>query len=141
MTWRAVFDTNVVLSALLFSKGRLAGLRAIWAAGRVVPVAGRANLQELLRVLCYPKFRLTEGDRHELLSDYLPFVETVGDPIVACPVACRDADDQKFLDLAVTAGVDYLVTGDEDLLVLDGEVAFHILTPGDFMAMLEEGCR
>jgi predicted nucleic acid-binding protein len=59
---RAVFDTNVVVSALVFGR-RLAWLRQAWASGQVVPLLCRPTAEELLRVLAYPKFRLTPAER------------------------------------------------------------------------------
>lgn len=55
---RVVLDSNVVLSALLFSRGRLAWIRAAWQGGRFVPLASKPTVEELIRVLGYPKFRL-----------------------------------------------------------------------------------
>lgn len=71
---RAVFDTNVVISALVFGR-RLAWLRRAWASGAVVPVVCRETAAELLRVPSYPKFRLDAMEREILLADYLPFAE------------------------------------------------------------------
>lgn len=65
---RAVFDTNVVVSALVFGR-RLAWLRQAWAAGALVPVVCRPTVDELLRVLAYPKFRLAPAERQALLED------------------------------------------------------------------------
>jgi putative PIN family toxin of toxin-antitoxin system len=96
---RVAFDTNTVLSALLFAIGRLAWLRTHWQEGEVVPVASRATVAELTRVLAYPKFRLSTTDRIELLGDYLPYCETI-EPKERCPIVCRDANDQPLLDLA-----------------------------------------
>jgi hypothetical protein len=45
---------------------------------------------------------------------------------------CRDADDQKFLQLAVTGKADALVTGDKDLLDLNGAISPAIETPADY---------
>jgi predicted nucleic acid-binding protein len=72
---RVVLVTNVVLSALLFARGRVSWLRVTKRAGTVVPVVSRATVQELVRVLEYPKFAMSHGDREELLADFLPFVE------------------------------------------------------------------
>src|SRR5580658_8084551 len=96
---RVVFDTNTVLSTLLFRNGRLAWLRMHWAERRCVPLLSRATAAELARVLGYAKFKLTADRRLELLGFYLPYCETVQ---VAgfCPAICRDAQDQIFLDLA-----------------------------------------
>ena len=69
---RVVLDTNVVLSALLFRGGPTAQVRAAWMSARFVPLASAATAQELMRVLAYPKFKLTADEQHDLLADYLP---------------------------------------------------------------------
>ena len=76
---RAVFDTNIVISALVFGRS-LFWLRRAWASGTVVPVVCRETVAELLRVLAYPKFRLDAAERETLLADYLPFAEIVSLP-------------------------------------------------------------
>jgi len=72
-----VFDTNTVVSALLFASGGLAWLRQHWREGGSIPLVSRATAAELTRVLSYPKFRLSPADRIELLGDYLPYCETI----------------------------------------------------------------
>ena len=126
---RVLLDTNVVLSALLFSAGRVAWLRAAWRDGTIRPLASRETVLELLRVLTYPKFRLTPAEREELLGDYLPWVETVPLPAKTPAVpACRDSRDVVFLVLAKAGWADALVTGDADLLALASSFAVPILT-------------
>lgn len=65
-----MFDTNVVISALVFG-GRLAWLRAAWADGALTPAVCRETVTELIRVLAYPKFRLQPDDREVLLGGLL----------------------------------------------------------------------
>ena len=115
---RAVFDTNVVVSALVFTR-RLAWLRNAWASGRLVPVICQETTSELLRVLGHPKFRLNASDRKVLLEDYLPYAEIVPlpDPRPMLPVFCRDREDVVFLQLSMAADVP-LVSGDADLRIL-----------------------
>lgn len=129
VTHRIVFDTNSVVSAVLFSKGRLAWLRPAWRAGAVVPLVSKGTVQELLRVLAYPKFKLSQGDREELLAEYLPFAEVVEMPtdIPDLP-QCRDEHDQKFLGLAVVGKADAVVSGDSDLLEMAEAFPIPILT-------------
>lgn len=50
--------------------------------------------------------------------------------------ACRDPKDDKFLELAVSGGATYLVTGDSDLLVLHPFRGISILTPTNFLDRL-----
>ena len=118
---RMVLDTNVVLSALLFASGAVARVRAGWQAGRFVPLASTATAHELVRVLAYPKFRLSAAEQHELLADVMPWMHVVEipDPPPAVP-ACRDPHDAPFLQLAVAGKARALVSGDRDLLSLAG---------------------
>jgi len=114
-----VFDTNVVISALVFG-GRIAWLRSAWTTRAVIPIICKQTTEELLRVLAFPKFRLTREDREALLADYLPYAEIVKltrerPPL---PEPCRDRDDAVFLDLAIAAQCDGIVSGDTDISVL-----------------------
>jgi len=134
---RIVFDTNVVVSALLFKAGRLAALRAIWQTRRATPLVSRATTSELLRVLAYPKFRLTVAEQNELLDDFLPFAEVAVIPdLPPRTPRCRDPKDVPFLELAITAGADALVTGDADLIALQGKLPIPVLRPEEWMASL-----
>ncbi len=72
---RVVLDTNCLISALLFSTGRLAWLREGWQAGRFIPLVSRDTIGELIRVLAYPKFRLDAREQETLLADFLPFAD------------------------------------------------------------------
>ncbi|MGA2536712.1 MAG: putative toxin-antitoxin system toxin component, PIN family [Terracidiphilus sp.] len=125
---RVVFDTNVVLSALLFTHGRLSWLVGHWQAENCVPLISRATAVELTRILAYPKFHLTAEEQLEALANYIPFCEAIA-IASPCPILCRDLKDQPFLDLAESGKADLLVTGDDDLLVLAGQTAFVIETP------------
>lgn len=135
---RVVLDTNVVLSALVFGGGSSARARRAWQAGVFTPLASTATAQELVRVLAYPKFRLSAADQRELLADYLPYTTTVRIPSSPPKVPdCRDPFDIMFLHLAVAGKADMLVTGDRDLLALVGKTKFTILTLDAFTALLE----
>jgi len=127
---RVVFDTNTVVSALLFENGRLAWLRGAWAEGALTPLVCRETVAELLRVLAYPKFQLGRAEIDELLGDFLPFAE-IADARDEDQPDCRDPQDRIFLALARQAGADALVTGDSDLLELRGSFPVRILTPAE----------
>ena len=133
---RVVLDTNVVLSALLFEDGRLAWLRDAWRTGEVIPVASTASVAELVRVLSYPKFRLNQDDVTELLSDYLPFTETVVVPEATRGPKVDDPHDQKFVDLAVASKAITIVSGDRHLLAADGVEGLKVLRPVDLHSAL-----
>ena len=85
---RAVLDTTVLVSALLFKQGKLSWLRPCWQQGQLTPVLAESTARELLRVLAYPKFRLQPADRERLLEDLLPGVKAGAPPSRAAPTAC-----------------------------------------------------
>lgn len=132
---RVVFDTNVVLSALVFSDGVMGRIRRSWQSGSVTPLTCTPTASELIRALSYPKFSLTEAEQRELLSDFLPWCEVVAlpSPLPKVP-AYRDRHDVPFLHLAVAGKAHLLVTGDAHLLALDAKVPFSIVMPADFRA-------
>ena len=81
---RVVIDTNVLVSALLFGgvSGRLVPL---WKSGRVQPLASQAMIDEVLRVLAYPKFNLSPKEVEFLLyEEILPWFEIV-EAVVGSP--------------------------------------------------------
>jgi putative PIN family toxin of toxin-antitoxin system len=137
---RVVLDANLVLSALVFSHGRLAVLREAWQSGRICPLVSRATVAELIRVLAYPKFRLSPDEQEELLADYLPWCETViiPDPPPVTP-PCRDPFDTPFLLLTLAGKADALVSGDGDLLALAGSFTCPILGAEAFLQGLQSG--
>lgn len=127
---RVVLDTNVLVSALVFTSGRLAWMRHAWQHGLLTPIACSETVTELVRVLAYPKLRLEQAERDELLADYLPFAEIVRLPDPWPDVrAVRDPHVRVFLALAVTGAADALVTGDADLLMLECVAGIPIVRP------------
>ena len=119
---RVVLDTNVVLSALVFGGGLAGQVRRAWQQGALLPLASTATVQELVRVLAYPKFRLSQPEQNELLADYLPYTETVRIPQPPPRVPeCRDVLDEPFMHLAMAGGAQVLVSGDRNLLAIAAE--------------------
>ena len=134
---RAVLDTNVLVSALLFDQGRLSWLRPCWQQGQLTPVLAEPTARELLRVLAYPKFRLQAAERERLLEDLLPWCESWTAAIPTSAHRVRDPHEQVFLDLALAAATPALVTGDADLLAPQETVpTLQILAPADFHSSL-----
>ena len=136
---RVVLDTNVLVSALVFGGGHWQWLRQAWQGDRFVPLVSRATASELLRVLAYPKFKLSESEQEHLLADYLPYAEAVEvpDDLAGVPEV-RDRDDAPFLHLALAGDADVLVSGDGDLTVLRGvQQGVRIMAPAEFRRWLE----
>jgi len=115
---RVVLDTNVVVSALIFVRGRLSVFRSLWVSGAIRPQVSTATVGELLRVLAYPKFKLDPHEGADLLADYVVYADVVAVPEGTPHPACRDPADSAFLQLASAAHASALITGDADLLAL-----------------------
>ena len=131
---KVVLDTNTVLSALLFRGGRLTWLRRLWETSRIIPLTGRAAIDEIIRVLAYPKFKLQEDEIGIFAGSYLQYAEVVeveAARIKGLP-CCRDKAEQFFLLMAAAGKAEVLVTGDRDLLELAGRTVFAIETPAQF---------
>ena len=77
ITPRVVFDTNVILSALLFRSGRVSWLVPLWQQGQIIALLSKETAGELLRVLAYPKFKQSLDEQHCLLQAFVPYAETV----------------------------------------------------------------
>ncbi|MGZ8217432.1 putative toxin-antitoxin system toxin component, PIN family [Methylomagnum sp.] len=135
---RLVIDTNLVLSALVFPGGRAGLLRHAWQKAWCRPLICQPTAAELIRVLAYPKFKLTATEQRELLADYLPYCETVTLPArlpdLGCE--CRDADDLPFPRLAIIGQADALLSGARDLLSLKDPFARPILSADEWLSTL-----
>ena len=134
---RHVFDTNTLVSAVLFAHSKPGqALRRALRRGRVL--LSSPTLEELAEVLQREKFEryVTAAEREEFL---VAFVERV---LFMEPTeeihACRDAKDDKFLELAVSGRATYIISGDDDLLVLHPFRDIAIMTAAEFLQATEE---
>ncbi len=131
---RVVLDTNIIISALVFNSGQLVWIRQTWINQSITPLVNKVCVEELLRALTYPKFKLSPQEIESLLGEYLPHtitIESTRKPGKKIP-HCKDPHDQKFLELAYAGNAELLITGDKALLDLQGKTPFEILTPAEF---------
>ena len=130
---RFVFDTNVLISAFLFSQSK--PRQAFEQAQDIgVLIFSSSVFSELKEVLYRPKFDryLTRDLRQEFidnLTESAQFID-VSEQIDEC----RDPKDNKYLELAVSGQAECIVTGDNDLLVLNPFRGIKILTVQEFLA-------
>ena len=132
---RAVLDTNTIISAQLFS-GIASQLVAVWQSGSFRPLLSREILDEYVRVMAYPKFKLSATEIRALIEEeILPFVDTIRVRRRLRPPV-SDQDDHKFLECAVAGRAEYLVTGDKELRALGTYRGFTILNAAEFLSLL-----
>ena len=129
---RVVLDTNVLISALLFT-GISSELVSLWQKGIIAVLLSREILDEYLRVLAYPKFQLSEAEIKGLIEEeLLPYVQVIK-PGTRVRVVKRDPSDNKFLECAVAGKADVLISGDKELLALRHYRQVRIHTPARFL--------
>jgi putative PIN family toxin of toxin-antitoxin system len=129
---RVVLDTNVLVSALLFT-GISSELVSLWRKNAITVLLSRDILEEYLRVFGYPKFQLSEAEIKGLIEEeLLPYVEVVN-PRRRLRVVERDPSDDKFLECAVAGKARVIISGDKDLLSIGRYRQVRIQTPAQFL--------
>lgn len=134
---RVVLDTNLLVSAALLEQSvPRQAFELAFRSGEVL--SSSQTLAELKDVLSRRKFDryISQETRLRFLANFLNLTRPV--EITETITACRDPKDDKFLELAVSGGAVYLVTGDSDLLALHPFRGISILTPGDFLNRLSQ---
>lgn len=130
---RVVIDTNVLISALLAPAGKPAEVIRRLAAAEATLLLSRVTFLELATRLARPKF-----DRYrtvEQMNRYLAWLAELSEwvkPSIHIS-DCRDADDNRFLEVLVAGEGELLITGDSDLLELDPYEGKSIMTPTQFL--------
>lgn len=136
---RVVIDTNVWLSAALSPAGAPSQVvRRVLTFG--VPVFSDATFAELEARIWKPKFDryLSMEARQGILHDARALGHWVGVPLdIATQRFSRDADDDKFIHTALAGTALWLVTGDQDLLVIEADLGMHIVAPARALLMAD----
>jgi putative PIN family toxin of toxin-antitoxin system len=138
---RAIIDVNVLLSAILGPLGISRRIVLAWEAGWFVPITSEDILRELHDKLRLPdivrRFRITDADRSwifGLLAAYAEMVELAPPDV---PAVTGDPEDDAVLAAARMGRAEYLVTGDKGLLALRDHEGVRIVSPREFLEMLE----
>lgn len=137
---RLVLDTNVLISALLWTGPSHQLLEAV-EAGRAVLIASPSLIDELREVIVRPKFaaRLAQlaTTADELVESLLAVVEMIEEPDVEAVIAA-DPDDDRVLACARAGNARYIVSGDRHLLGLKRYRRISILTPAAALTKLSQ---
>lgn len=136
---RAVLDTNVLLSGLLW-RGAPHALIEHVQAGTLVMVSSPMLLAELVEVISRAKFddilARSTTSRERSLDEMRQLAEVIVPPPLPQPV-CRDPDDDHVLACALAAQVDLIVSGDADLLNLREYQSIRIVTAAEALRLIE----
>ena len=130
-----VIDNNVLVSKLLLPNSVSAHAVQLAVENGILLIS-EETLAELADVLSRKKFdkyvstddRKTFINKLEVISRKVEIIERI--------IACRDAKDDKFLELAINGNAKVIITGDRDLLVLNIFKGIEIITSQDFITRL-----
>lgn len=135
-----VLDTNVIISALLSSKGAPAAIINLWEDKEFDIAISPPLLEELERVLNYKRVKKYFQEPQEkiaLLLKRLKMISINTDPKVKLNVIEDDPDYDRILECAVAANASYIISGDKHLLSLEKYQGIIILPPAGFLALLK----
>jgi len=132
---KVVLDTNVVVSGLLWD-GNESKVLELCHKGTIQNFASPAILSEIERVLQYKKFKLVIREIEDLMNLFQDFTRIVK-PSQAIGIIENDEPDNRFLECAVAANVDLIVSGDTHLLELQEFQGRRIINAAELLNILE----
>ena len=136
---RAVVDTNIFIRALIRPQGSVGQVLARLRDGDYTLLYADPLLDELVAKLALPRIRAKNHLRDEDVETVLALILLRGKQVAPQRriVACRDPKDDIVLEVAVAGQADFIVTGDNDLLVLHPFEGIPIVGPAEFLKSLE----
>ena len=138
---KIVLDTNVFVSALINPRGKPAQILNYVFESKVRLFTSPSIIEELERVLSYPKLVKRHGlekqELKEFVSDLLSILSLV-EGKKAIELIAEDPADNNYLSCVVDAKADFIVSGDIHLLNLREYEGIQIITPAQFLEMLEK---
>lgn len=136
---RVTADTNILISALNFREGKPFQLLELARQGKISLTVSEPILTEMADVLRrkfgWPEERIARG--REWITDMARIVT----PAVRLEVIKEDPADNKILECAMTAGSDFIVSGDKDLLRLGRYDSIRVLNAADFLGVFMAASR
>lgn len=135
---RVVLDANVFVSGVLVAKGNPARILEAWRRGEIDLVAAPDVLDEVGRVLRYPRLRKRHQWGDDEIDTFLARVRAsaiVTPGLIVVQAVLDDPTDDKYLACATEGNADFIVSGDTHLLRLHPWQGIAIVTPANFIAV------
>ena len=130
-----VLDTNVIIAAFA-ARGLCAEIFEICLSDHAVIIS--EHILSETREKLNRKVRLPENTVQNII-DYLRDTAEVVEPEPVDESACRDKEDTKIIGTALKGKAKFILTGDDDLLILKKYKGVKIVTPREFWGVLREG--
>lgn len=133
-TFKVIIDTNLWVSFLIGKE--LVSLKELIVNGQVQPVFSKESLEELKQVTQRPK--LQKYFPPEKVNELLLFLNAISlfVEIQSNVKVCRDPKDNFLLAIAQESQADYLITGDQDLLILERFQSTKIISYRNLLSIL-----
>jgi putative PIN family toxin of toxin-antitoxin system len=139
---KAVLDTNVIVSSVISKKGAPFLIIHAWQRTHFALIISENIVREVQRVLSTPKvkdtFHLTDSRITRFISTLRTNSILVSGRSNIQGIIPDDPSDEMFLAAAMNAGADVIVSGDKHLLNLGKFKSIPILTPRQFLDLLEQ---
>ena len=135
---RVVIDTGVLVSGLIRPRGTTGEVLLALRDGKFTVLYSNETIMEIIDVLGRDKFRLKYHILPDDVSALINLIRLRGEAVIPKQrvTDCRDPKDDKFLDVALAGEVDYLISGDLDLVSMNPYRSIPIITPAEFLAMI-----
>lgn len=137
---KAVLDANVIVSAVISSRGAPRQIVDQWRAEAFEHLTSDAILQEIGRVLHYPKIAALHRLSEPELSEFLALLREESRIVVPTEILAVSPDetDNRYVECAVAGGADFIVTGDKRHLLPLGEYGgVRVVSPTTFLIALQ----
>jgi len=139
---RVVLDANVYVSAMVNAQGNPQRIMACWERGEFDVVVSAPIIDEVGRVLRYPRIVKRHKQGEEVIGRLLALLASeavVVEPAERLGVVKEDESDNRYLECAVEGKARYIVSGDRHLLALGEYGGVMIVTPAALVMLLETG--
>ena len=135
---RVVIDTGVLVSGLIRPRGTTGEVLLALRDGKFTVLYSNETIMEIIDVLGRDKFRLKYHILPDDVSALINLIRLRGEAVIPKQrvADCRDPKDDKFLDVALAGEVDYLISGDLDLVSMNPYRSIPIIAPAEFLAMI-----
>jgi putative PIN family toxin of toxin-antitoxin system len=137
---KVVLDANIIVSAVISDKGNPAKVFQMWLDEEMEVVLTLAILDEIRRVIYYPRLRKAHRLPDEEIKVFLRLIAKraiIIDPNVELQVVADDPDDDMYIECAVSSNAEFIITGDKHLLDIESYAGIQIVNAAAFLAYLQ----
>lgn len=114
---KVVLDTNIWISGILIPKSIAGKVINFWEAGKLNIIVSEPIINEIARVLQYPKIQKVLKWPDEKIQNYVEYIQFFAESVSFTNTSVeikQDSDDNAILQTLITSNADYLITGDSD---------------------------